>query len=65
MIYKNKCLQELQVLQKLAKEKGCGYSNGLGMLLYQGMLSFEIWTDRIAPKNVMQKALLDAIKAVK
>jgi len=44
-------------LLKLAKEKGALVSNGLGMLLYQGMLSFEIWTGEIAPKELMRKAL--------
>jgi len=27
------------------------------MLLYQGMLAFEIWTSKKAPKEVMQQAL--------
>lgn len=40
-----------------AMKKGCRVSNGLGMLLYQGMLSFKIWTGRTAPKKVMEKAL--------
>jgi shikimate dehydrogenase len=41
-----------------AKHSGANVSNGLGMLLYQGMLSFEIWTGRKAPKEVMRQALL-------
>ncbi len=49
-------------LLKLAKEKGCRCSNGLGMLLYQGMLSFEIWTGKLAPKEVMKQFLLEALK---
>jgi len=44
-------------LLKLAREKGARVSNGLGMLLYQGMVSFEFWTGRKAPKAVMQDAL--------
>ena len=36
---------------------GHGASGGLGMLLYQGALSFEIWTGRDAPVNVMRKAI--------
>lgn len=48
-------------LLKLAKEKGATASNGLGMLLYQGMLSFEIWTGKIAPKELMRKALEDKL----
>ncbi len=49
-------------LLKLAKEKGARVSNGLGMLLYQGMLAFGIWTGQIAPKEVMQKALWEGLK---
>ena len=35
---------------------------GLGMLLYQGVIAFEIWTGRKAPVGVMRKALREAIK---
>lgn len=35
---------------------------GLGMLLYQGAIAFEIWTGARAPINVMRKALKDALK---
>lgn len=35
---------------------------GLGMLLYQGAIGFEIWTGRKAPVDVMRKALKEAIK---
>ncbi len=48
-------------LLKTAKAKGCRYANGLGMLLYQGVLSFEFWTGQKAPVDVMRKALVDAI----
>ncbi len=44
-------------LLKRAREKGARVSNGLGMLLYQGMIAFEIWTGCPAPKTVMQRAL--------
>ncbi len=44
-------------LLECAASRGCRYSNGLGMLLYQGMLAFEIWTSKKAPKEVMQQAL--------
>jgi len=40
-----------------AAAKGCRTANGLGMLLYQGILSFKIWTGRTPPKAVMEKAL--------
>jgi shikimate dehydrogenase len=49
-------------LLKLAQKIGAKTSNGLGMLLYQGMRSFEIWTKKTAPKKIMQEALLKAIK---
>jgi shikimate dehydrogenase len=49
-------------LLKLARENGARASNGLGMLLHQGMISFEIWTGLKAPKEVMQKALDEALK---
>jgi len=48
--------QETKLL-KVASELGARTSNGLGMLLYQGMSAFEIWTGRKAPKEVMQEAL--------
>ncbi len=48
-------------LLSLAKKIGAKTSNGLGMLLYQGMLSFEIWTGKKAPKEVMEGALLEAM----
>jgi shikimate dehydrogenase len=35
---------------------------GLGMLLYQGAIAFEIWTGRPAPVAVMKKALKEALK---
>jgi shikimate dehydrogenase len=50
-------------LLNLAKKIGAKFSNGIGMLLYQGMLSFEIWTGKSAPKEIMQKALLNSLRA--
>jgi shikimate dehydrogenase len=46
-------------LLALAKKAGAKTSNGLGMLLYQGALSFEIWTGKKAPEEVMRLALLE------
>jgi len=46
-------------LLKIAKDKGAKTSNGLGMLLYQGMIAFEIWTGKKAPREVMLKALME------
>ncbi len=45
---------------KLAKQKGAPISNGLGMLLYQGARSFELWTGQKAPVEAMRKALMEA-----
>ena len=36
---------------------------GLGMLLYQGAIAFEIWTGKKAPVDTMKKALKEALKA--
>ncbi len=44
-------------LVKKARELGHSASGGLSMLLYQGALSFEIWTGRDAPVKVMRKAI--------
>ena len=44
-------------LVKAAQELGIPVSGGLGMLFYQGVLSFEFWTGKKAPEEVMRKAL--------
>lgn len=44
-------------LIRLAHEAGVRAVNGLGMLLYQGALAFELWTGRAAPVETMRKAL--------
>ncbi len=49
-------------LLRMAKEKGCEVSNGLGMLLYQGARSFKIWTGQDAPLEVMRQALNQVVK---
>jgi len=41
-----------------ASAMGARCANGLGMLLHQGALSFEIWFNRVAPLDVMRRALL-------
>lgn len=51
LIYKNTPL-----LQK-ASMKGCRTLNGLGMLLWQGVFAFELWTGKKPPVEVMRKAL--------
>lgn len=44
-------------LLRLAKEKGCKIQNGISMLVHQGALSFELWTGKKAPIEVMRKAI--------
>jgi shikimate dehydrogenase len=44
-------------LVKEARRLGHRAAGGLSMLLYQGVLSFEIWTGRNAPVDVMRKAI--------
>jgi len=44
-----------------AKARGCRTLNGLGMLLFQGVEAFELWTGREAPVEVMRRALHEAI----
>lgn len=41
-----------------AEAKGCKTVSGAGMLLWQGALAFELWTDRIPPVEIMRSALL-------
>ncbi len=44
-------------LLKAAREKGCKTVNGLGMLVHQGAVAFEIWTGKKAPVDTMRKVL--------
>lgn len=37
-------------------------ATGIGMLLYQGAIAFEIWTGAKAPVNIMKRALKEALK---
>ncbi len=49
-------------LLKEARKKGARVSNGLGMLLYQGARSFELWTDKKAPTEMMKEALNQGVR---
>ncbi len=40
-----------------ARQAGCRFSNGLGMLLYQGVLAFGHFTGKKAPVEIMRSAL--------
>ncbi|MEW6572595.1 MAG: shikimate dehydrogenase [Bacillota bacterium] len=40
---------------------GATTQNGLAMLLHQGAAAFELWTGRLAPLEVMRRALMDVL----
>jgi len=44
-----------------ARRRGLPVLDGLAMLVYQGMIGFELWTRREAPESVMKKALRKAL----
>jgi len=48
-------------LISLAKERNLNFSNGLGMLLYQGVFAFKHFSGRIPPVNIMREALLKGV----
>jgi len=50
-------------LLKAACFRGARTLSGLSMLLQQGAISFEIWTGRPAPREVMRAALSEAIRS--
>jgi shikimate dehydrogenase len=47
-----------------AKSKGAKVVSGVEMLIYQGAASFEIWTGKPAPVQVMRKAALECLNKV-
>lgn len=47
-----------------ASKKGCKTLNGLGMLLWQGVFAFELWTGKKPPVDAMRKALRLATEAL-
>ncbi|MEK6583193.1 MAG: shikimate dehydrogenase [Nitrospirota bacterium] len=51
-------------LLEKASKKGCKTLNGLGMLLWQGVFAFELWTGRRPPVEVMRKSLRLATEAL-
>ncbi|RYD05343.1 hypothetical protein N752_09880 [Desulforamulus aquiferis] len=46
---------------KLAAQRGAAVLNGIGMLLYQGVLAFELWTKEKAPVEVMKISLREQV----
>lgn len=51
------------VLLTRAQERGCETFGGWGMLLYQGALSFQLWTRKKAPIQAMKEVLLTQLKS--
>jgi shikimate dehydrogenase len=49
-------------LLKMAKKRGAKAISGLGMLLFQGVIAFEIWTGKKAPVLIMKNALTRQIR---
>jgi shikimate dehydrogenase len=49
-------------LLKTANKRGAKSLSGLGMLLYQGVIAFEIWTGKKAPVLIMKNALVRQIR---
>jgi shikimate dehydrogenase len=49
-------------LIKAAEKMGLKTHAGLGMLVRQGAIGFELWTGRKAPVSVMEKAALKALR---
>ncbi|MFH1714833.1 MAG: shikimate dehydrogenase [Elusimicrobiota bacterium] len=49
-------------LIKTAKKIGIKTASGIEMLLFQGVIGFELWTNKKAPVDVMREALIDAMK---
>ncbi|MFZ2198374.1 MAG: shikimate dehydrogenase [Thermodesulfovibrionales bacterium] len=56
LIYKN------TPLLSQAAQRGCKTIDGLGMLLWQGVFAFELWTRTSPPVEIMKTALMSAIK---
>ncbi|CAB4244709.1 Shikimate dehydrogenase (NADP(+)) [Methylacidimicrobium sp. AP8] len=50
-------------LLEAARERGARAANGLGMLLHQAALAFELWTSTPAPISVMREALVAVTSA--
>lgn len=51
----------LTTLVRDARAAGVAAANGLGLLLHQGALAFELWTGRPAPLDVMSAAAVAAL----
>jgi shikimate dehydrogenase len=47
---------------QMARGAGAQTANGLGMLLHQGAVAFELWTGEEAPLETMRQALWSCLK---
>ena len=48
-------------LLRQARQAGARTIDGLGMLVWQGVLAFELWTGQTPPADLMREAALDAL----
>ncbi|MFQ6042712.1 MAG: shikimate dehydrogenase [Candidatus Poribacteria bacterium] len=48
-------------LMKVAREKGLKTIGGIGMLVHQGAIAFELWTGQYPPVDTMRYALMKAL----
>ncbi|MBM3238065.1 shikimate dehydrogenase [Candidatus Poribacteria bacterium] len=48
-------------LLKVAKEKGLKTIGGIGMLVHQGAIAFDLWTGQYPPVDTMRRALINAL----
>jgi len=63
LLHKGLCVFDLVYnrdtkLLRISRQKGIRATGGLNMLLYQGARSFELWTGKRAPAEIMRKALV-------
>ena len=49
------------LLIRAARRRGLPVLDGLAMLVYQGVIGFELWTGQKAPEEVMKDALRRAL----
>lgn len=49
-------------LLQIAEKEGCKIINGIGMLLYQGALSFELWNNKKMPVDYIKEIIFNHFK---
>ena len=50
-------------LMEAARQRGATVVNGVGMLVHQAALAFELWTGRHAPLAVMRAAATEVLQS--